>query len=124
MKIEVTKKHLRLGRPQKGLCPLSLAFQEALSLDERLVLVSPTCLTLHNYHGASVYVCELPQEVKDFYERYFSYFDNIQKMYRLPKPFSFEMGVVDYLDAGLFDQLLYASDKINDYDGTGEKNEG
>jgi hypothetical protein len=114
MKIKVEKKHIRLGKPQKGKCPLSLAFQEVLNLDERLVLVSPMCLTLHDYHGASVYVCELPQHAKDFYKNYFSYFENIEKMQRLPRPISFEMGAVDYLEAGSFDQLLYISNKIND----------
>ena len=44
----------------------------------------------------------------------FSYFENIEKMQRLPRPISFEMGAVDYLEAGSFDQLLYISNKIND----------
>jgi len=123
MKIEVKKKHLRLGRPQRGRCPLSLAFQEALELPEKLVYVSPMCLTIHNYSALTVYTCELPQEVKDFYFRYFSYFENIEKMYRLPRPFSFEMGVVDYLDAGKYDQLLHITNKIKDWDGSGAEND-
>jgi len=39
--IRVAKKHIRLGKPEKGKCPLSLAFQESLELPERLVYVSP-----------------------------------------------------------------------------------
>lgn len=115
MMIRVTKKHIRLGKPEKGQCPLSLAFQDSLDLPERLIYVSPLCLTLLNYNSITVYNSQMPEVARDFYKKYFDYFFNIEKFYRFPKPVSFEMGVVDYMEAGKWDQLENICNKIKEW---------
>jgi len=115
MMIRVAKKHIRLGKPEKGKCPLSLAFQESLELPERLVYVSPLCITLQNYSGIIVYNSQMPAVAREFYQKYFDYFFNIEKFYRLPKPISFEVGLVSYMELGEWDQLKFICDRIKDW---------
>lgn len=117
MVIQVTKNHLKFGRPEINKCPLSLACQEALNLNEKLVDVSPKVLTIYNYNGSMVYSEKWPEKAEQFRKDYFSHFFLSSKFNKLPKPFKFEMGIIEYFSGYKFDLLYKVVFDVNNVHG-------
>jgi hypothetical protein len=117
MVIKVTKHHLKFGRPEINKCPLSLACQETFDLNEKLVDVSPKVLTIYNYNGSMVYSEKWPESAEKFRKDYFSHFFLSSKFNKLPKPFRFEMGIIEYFSGYRFDLLHKVVFDVNNVHG-------
>jgi hypothetical protein len=116
MIIEVTEKHSLLGKPERGLDALSLAFMQALDLPERCIQVSPIWLTLLNYSDIIVFIEKLPLEAQVFRKKFFEKYSEANKFAKMPKPFKFEMGWIRW-ERGVGDEdvLLKTVNTIKDW---------
>lgn len=117
MEIVVRRKHIKMGQPKRGRCPLSLACQEAFDLDEKCVQVSPKVLTMINYRGSIVYSVKWPPIAEKFYEDYFNHFKLGHKFAKMPKPITFDIGLYEYYPGYVADILHRVVFDIHNWNG-------
>tara|TARA_R110002020_G_scaffold46539_26_gene132461 strand:- start:7700 stop:8089 length:390 start_codon:yes stop_codon:yes gene_type:complete len=117
MIVKVTKKHLKLSKPKFGQCALSLAFEDAFKISSKCIEAWMTVLVLKDFKGTLLYSAKYPEEIIRFNRHFWDHtLHNTRR--NMPKPISFEIGVVRRNMGSYFDKdvIAYLIKKIDSWD--------